>query len=136
MVSIHMKAEMVSLQAIMVCFQIKVEMVIFKAILAIIKAEMAMHKLLTTSSTACRQNYGNQPNYNYSGFNVHKEHAWAAANEHINSNSFISGCEQPKPRPPIFTGKETGSPSCCNLRCWQTDTIGALTEREKRSTFA
>lgn len=56
-------------------------------------------------STACRQNYGNQPNYNYSGFNVHKEHAWAAANEHINSNSFISGCEEPKPRPPIFTGK-------------------------------
>lgn len=48
MVSIHMKAEMVSLKAIMVCFQIKAEMVIFKAILAIIKAEMAMHKLLTT----------------------------------------------------------------------------------------
>lgn len=48
MVSIHMKAAMVSLQAVMVRFQVKAEMVILKAILVIIKAEMAMHKLLTT----------------------------------------------------------------------------------------
>lgn len=56
-------------------------------------------------SATCRQNYGNQPNYNYSGQNTHNEHGWAAANQQGNSNSFISGCEEPKPRLPIFTGK-------------------------------
>lgn len=56
-------------------------------------------------SATCRQNYGNQPNYNYSGQNTPNEHGWAAANQQGNSNSFISGCEEPKPRLPIFTGK-------------------------------
>lgn len=56
-------------------------------------------------SATCRQNYGNQPNYNYSGQNSHNEHGWATANQQGNSNSFISGCEEPKPRLPIFTGK-------------------------------
>lgn len=46
MVCIHMKAEMVSLQVVMVRSQVKAEMVIIKAILAIIKAEIAMPKLL------------------------------------------------------------------------------------------
>lgn len=93
MVSIHMKTAMVSLQAVMVCFQVK-------AILAIIKAEMAMPKLLTTL-----QQHADKIMENYSGQNTHNEHGWAAANQQGNSNSFISGCEEPKPRLPIFTGK-------------------------------
>lgn len=33
-------------------------------------------------------------------------------------------------------GRETGSPSFCNLSCWRTDTIGPWTGGEKRSSFA
>lgn len=87
-------------------------------------------------SATCRQNYGNQPNYNYSGQNTHNEHGWAAANQQGNSNSFISGCEEPNLDFRYSLGRETGSPSSCNLSCWWTDTIGPWTGREKRSSFA
>lgn len=129
MVSIHMKIAMVSLQAVMFRFQVK-------AILAIIKAEMAMPKLLTTlQQHADKIMEINQTTIILVRILIMSMGGQRQTNKEI-PTLFISGCEEPNIDFRYSLGRETGSPSFCSLSCWRTDTIGPWTGREKRSSFA
>lgn len=98
MVSIHMKTAMVSLQAVMFRFQVK-------AILAIIKVEMAMPKLLTTlQQHADKIMEINQTTIILVRILIMSMGGQRQTNKEI-PTLFISGCEEPKHRLPIFTGK-------------------------------
>lgn len=129
MVSIHMKTAMGSLQAVMVCFQVK-------AILAIIKAEMAMPKLLTTlQQHADKIMEINQTTIILVRILIMSMGVQRQTNKEIPTLLSVDARSQNLDFR-YSLGRETGSPSFCNLSCWQTDTIGPWTGREKRSSFA
>lgn len=129
MVSIHMKTAMVSLQAVMVCFQVK-------AILAIIKAEMAMPKLLTTlQQHADKIMEINQTTIILVRILIMSMGGQRQTNKEIPTLLSVDARSQNLDFR-YSLGRETGSPSFCNLSCWRTDTIGPWTGGEKRSSFA
>lgn len=124
MVSIHMKTAMVSLQAVMVCFQVK-------AILAIIKAEMAMPKLLTTlQQHADKIIEINQTTIILVRILIMSMGVQRQTNKEIPTLLSVDARSQNLDFR-YSLGRETGSPSFCNLSCWQTDTIGPWTGREE-----
>lgn len=129
MVSIHMKTAMVSLQAVMFRFQVK-------AILAIIKAEMAMPKLLTTlQQHADKIMEINQTTIILVRILLMSMGGQRQTNKEIPTLLSVDARSQNLDFR-YSLGRETGSPSFCNLSCWRTDTIGPWTGREKRSSFA
>lgn len=127
MVSIHMKTAMVSLQAVIVCFQVK-------AILAFIKAEMAMPKLLTPlQQHADKIMEINQTTIILVRILIMSMGGQRQTNKEIPTLLSVDARSQNLDFR-YSLGRETGSPSFCNLS--QTDTIGPWTGREKRSSFA
>lgn len=115
---------MVSLQAVMVCFQVK-------AILAIIKAEMAMPKLLTTlQQHADKIMEINQTTIILVRILIMSMGEQRQTNKEIQTLLSVDARSQNLDFR-YSLGRETGSPSFCNLSCWQTDTIGPWTGREE-----
>lgn len=105
-------------------------------LLAIIKAEMAMPKLLTTlQQHADKIMEINQTTIILVRILIMSMGGQRQTNKEIQTLLSVDARSQNLDFR-YSLGRETGSPSFCNLSCWRTDTIGPWTGREKRSSFA
>lgn len=105
-------------------------------LLAIIKAEMAMPKLLTTlQQHADKIMEINQTTIILVRILIMSMGVQRQTNKEIPTLLSVDARSQNLDFR-YSLGRETGSPSFCNLSCWQTDTIGPWAGREKRSSFA